>query len=145
MRPVYTESAFSTLLLLAGSAAAPAQEPVAQAARRVAIGPQYKAGGLHRWLWGDDYRALWTKPIEVEVLDLATFAGGLDAGRARRRAADEGPRPARRGRARLHLPRRGQGPDEHPARGAARHVGARPGAGPDRGQPARRPSWSWTS
>ena len=77
MRRVYTKSAFSMLLLLAGSAVAPAQEPVAPAARRVAIGPQYKAGGLHRSLWGDDYRALWTKPIEVEVLDLATFAGGL--------------------------------------------------------------------
>ena len=77
MRRVYTKSAFSMLLLLAGSAVAPAQEPVAPAVRRVAIGPQYKAGGLHRSLWGDDYRALWTKPIEVEVLDLATFAGGL--------------------------------------------------------------------
>ncbi len=77
MRRVYTKSAFSMLLLLAGSAVAPAQEPVAPAVRRVAIGPQYKAGGLHRWLWGDDYRALWTTPIEVEVLDLATFAGGL--------------------------------------------------------------------
>ena len=74
---VYTESAFSILLLLAGSAVAQASEPAAPAARRVAIGPQYEAGGLHRWLWGDDYRALWTKPIEVEVLDLATFAGGL--------------------------------------------------------------------
>ena len=73
----YTRSAFSVLLFLTGSAGAPASEPAAPAARRIAIGPQYKAGGLHRWLWGDDYRALWTKPIEVEVLDLATFAGGL--------------------------------------------------------------------
>jgi hypothetical protein len=77
MRRVYRGSAFSMLLLLAGSAVAPASEPAAPVVRRIAIGPQYKAGGLHRSLWGDDYRALWTKPIEVEVLDLATFAGGL--------------------------------------------------------------------
>jgi hypothetical protein len=68
---MYTRSAFSVLLFLTGSAGAPASEPAAPAARRIAIGPQYKASGLHRWLWGDDYRALWTKPIEVEVLDLA--------------------------------------------------------------------------
>src|SRR2546428_4604419 len=49
----------------------------AQGARTVAIAPQYRAGGFHRWLWGSDYRALWTKPTPVEVLDLHTFAGGL--------------------------------------------------------------------
>ena len=43
----------------------------------VAIGPGYHAGGFHRWLWGSDYRDLWTTPITVEVLDLQTFAGGL--------------------------------------------------------------------
>ena len=120
-----TRWAVSILLCLASGAVAPASEPAAPAARRVAIGPQYKAGGLHRWLWGDDYRALWTKPIEVEVLDLGTV-GVACAGRARGRAADEGPRHARGGRARRHLPRRGQGPDEHPARGSARHRGVRP-------------------
>jgi hypothetical protein len=45
--------------------------------RQVAIAPKYKAGGFHCWLWGTDYRPLWTTPIRVEVLNLQTFAGGL--------------------------------------------------------------------
>jgi hypothetical protein len=43
----------------------------------VVAGPQYKAGGFQRFLFGDDYRDLWTTPIAVERLDLKTFAGGL--------------------------------------------------------------------
>src|SRR6266702_3352374 len=45
--------------------------------RQVVIAPAYKKGGIERCLWGADYRALWTAPITVEVLDLKTFAGGL--------------------------------------------------------------------
>src|SRR5262249_18491797 len=48
--------------------------------RTVVVGPQYQAGGFYRWLWGTDYRPLWTAPISVEVLDLKTFAGGLTPG-----------------------------------------------------------------
>lgn len=40
-------------------------------------GPRYGAGWLHRLLFGADYRPLWTTPIEVEVLNLRTYAGGL--------------------------------------------------------------------
>jgi len=47
--------------------------------RTIAAGPEYKAGGVHRWLWGTDYRPLWTMPIRVETLDLRSFAGGLTA------------------------------------------------------------------
>ena len=43
----------------------------------VVAGPEYAAGGLHEWLFGKHYRALWTTPIRVEVLNLGTFAGGL--------------------------------------------------------------------
>ena len=46
-------------------------------ARAVVIGQQYQAGGVHRWLWGDDYRSLWTTPTHVEPLDLHAIAGGL--------------------------------------------------------------------
>jgi len=46
-------------------------------ARSVVVGPEYRAGGFHRGLWGTDYRPLWTAPIQVEVLDLQHFAGGL--------------------------------------------------------------------
>lgn len=38
---------------------------------------RYEAGSFHRWLFGDDYRDLWTMPIRVPVLDLDTVAGGL--------------------------------------------------------------------
>ncbi|MFN8574128.1 MAG: BamA/TamA family outer membrane protein [Gemmatimonadaceae bacterium] len=45
--------------------------------RRVAAGAKYKAGRLHKLVLGEDYRALWTAPIEVPVLDLVQEAGGL--------------------------------------------------------------------
>ncbi len=40
-------------------------------------GARYEAGGLHRLLFGAGYRDLWTTPLQVEVLDLRSFAGGL--------------------------------------------------------------------
>ena len=43
----------------------------------VAAGMHYRAGWLHRLLLGAHYRDLWATPIEVEVLDLSGFAGGL--------------------------------------------------------------------
>ena len=43
----------------------------------VTPGAHYEAGGLRRFFFGDGYRDLWTTPIEVPVLDLRTFAGGL--------------------------------------------------------------------
>jgi hypothetical protein len=48
---------------------------------RMAAGSQYRAGWLHRIFFGTRYRQLWATPIEVEVLDLGTFAGGLHATR----------------------------------------------------------------
>jgi hypothetical protein len=44
---------------------------------RLAAGERYRAGWLHRLLLGAHYRDLWATPLSVEVLDLATFAGGL--------------------------------------------------------------------
>src|SRR2546422_2689984 len=40
-------------------------------------GPQYSAGWLHRALLGAHYRNLWATPLQVPVLDLARFGGGL--------------------------------------------------------------------
>ena len=40
-------------------------------------GAKYQAGGLHRTLLGNGYRDLWATPLRVQVLDLATFRGGL--------------------------------------------------------------------
>jgi hypothetical protein len=59
----------------AASAAEPA--PSAPARVRVVAAPRYKAGALHKFLLGPTYRRLWITPVEVEVLDLRTFAGGL--------------------------------------------------------------------
>lgn len=43
----------------------------------LAAGERYRAGWLHRLLLGSHYRDLWTTPISVDELNLATFAGGL--------------------------------------------------------------------
>jgi hypothetical protein len=48
---------------------------------RIAAGPEYDAGFFHRFFFGTHYRKLWATPIEVPVLDLDTFAGGLRATR----------------------------------------------------------------
>jgi hypothetical protein len=43
----------------------------------VVPGARYQASATHRWFFGNDYRALWTAPLVVEVLDLQAEAGGL--------------------------------------------------------------------
>jgi hypothetical protein len=44
---------------------------------RVVANPNYRATGLRRILLGPNYRRLWATPIDVEMLDLGSFAGGL--------------------------------------------------------------------
>ena len=44
---------------------------------KVAPDAHYKKGGFHRLFFGDHYRDLWATPIEIPVLDLKTYAGGL--------------------------------------------------------------------
>ena len=39
----------------------------------------FVAGGLHRFLFGREYRHVWEQPIRAPVLDLAAFDGGLKA------------------------------------------------------------------
>lgn len=43
----------------------------------VVPGERFRAGSLKRWIFGSDYRQLWTTPIEVGVLDLDSVGGGL--------------------------------------------------------------------
>lgn len=43
-----------------------------------AAGEQYRAGAMRRLVLGRHYRDLWTTPVEVQLLDLETFAGGLE-------------------------------------------------------------------
>jgi hypothetical protein len=45
--------------------------------REVVVSTQFRAGALHRFFLGDDYRDLWATPVQVEVLDLQREAGGL--------------------------------------------------------------------
>ena len=54
-----------------------AQESPARANVVTAAGELYRAGALHRLVLGRHYRELWTTPIQVEVLDLSTFAGNM--------------------------------------------------------------------
>jgi hypothetical protein len=44
---------------------------------QVAPGEHYTANGLHSWLLGSHYRRAWATPVQVQALDLGTFAGGL--------------------------------------------------------------------
>src|SRR5688572_29987792 len=44
---------------------------------QVAPGAHYRANGLHTMLLGEHYRRTWATPVQVQVLDLATFGGGL--------------------------------------------------------------------
>src|SRR5260221_1064187 len=71
-------SRFVPIVLVAsgvgGAAVSGADSP---STRTVVGGAQYKAGGGHRWLWGSDYRDLWTTPITLEMLDLNKEGGGL--------------------------------------------------------------------
>ncbi len=39
--------------------------------------PEFGAGPLKRWLFGDYYRDVWTTPLEVPIIDLDETAGGL--------------------------------------------------------------------
>ena len=77
-----SRGAWGTALLLAsmwasGTAVAAAEEDTSPATRTVVIGKQYQAGAVHRWRWGADYRDLYATPVELPVLDLDRFAGGL--------------------------------------------------------------------
>jgi len=67
-------AAVLTPVALAGQATAPARSPTKQT---VVAGDHYHAGWLHRLLLGSHYRDLWATPLDVEVLDLSRFAGGL--------------------------------------------------------------------
>ncbi|MEJ7760284.1 MAG: BamA/TamA family outer membrane protein [Gemmatimonadaceae bacterium] len=56
-----------------GQTTPPSTAPVVN----VVPGPEYEAGRLTRKLLGDGWRDVWTTPLDVPVLDLARYAGGL--------------------------------------------------------------------
>lgn len=49
----------------------------AQDTKLLVADPTLGAGPIHRFLMGADYRDLWAMPVEIEILDLSTEAGGL--------------------------------------------------------------------
>ena len=67
-------AAVLTPAALPGQTPAPARPATRQT---VVAGDHYHAGWLHRLLLGAHYRDLWVTPLEVDVLDLSRFAGGL--------------------------------------------------------------------
>ena len=50
-----------------------------QETKKVIPGKEYQAGALHRFFFGDHWRDLWTSEIDVQILDLDNFEGGLTA------------------------------------------------------------------
>ena len=70
-----TPFALVATLCLSLAEAAMATEP--SDTRTVVPGPRYEAGWLSRLVLGAQWRDLWTTPIDVPVLDLKTFDGGL--------------------------------------------------------------------
>ena len=134
----------SALLLafpLAAAAQAPGQDSLVPGTTvRVAVGPEYDAGFVHRFFFGSRYRELWATPIDVQVLDLDAYAGGLAGHRKGRRGADQIPSPAGRGRQGVQLPLGEQGSVGRPPAGAAGDRRRRRRPRPDqRGPPRRRP------
>ncbi|MCB9207500.1 MAG: BamA/TamA family outer membrane protein [Ignavibacteriales bacterium] len=43
----------------------------------IATGSEYEAGALHNFFFGKHWRDVWTTPLNVKILDLDKFAGGL--------------------------------------------------------------------
>jgi hypothetical protein len=66
---------------LSATAALPSAKAATEttAADSVSIvpGPNYEAGWFYRLFWGDHWRNAWTTEIQVPVLDLEHYAGGL--------------------------------------------------------------------
>jgi len=63
-------------LSAAASAAGVFAEPADQK-RTVVAGERYRKSGLHRFVFGSEYRDLWTLPVAIDVLDFEKYAGGL--------------------------------------------------------------------
>jgi hypothetical protein len=69
--------AFALAVQAPPPAAPAADATIAGTTRMVVPGEHYRAGGLHRFIFGTHYRKLWTTPLPAELLDMKTFSGGL--------------------------------------------------------------------
>jgi len=73
--PRISHALFALILLVALRAAVARADSLT--VRTLAAGEHYRAGSVHRFLLGADYRDLWTAPVQAPVLDMHAFAGGL--------------------------------------------------------------------
>ena len=65
-------------LLLAPAAVALEETPAGTTGQKTVVaGERYRKGGLYRFLFGADYRDVWTTPVSLPVLDMGRYAGGL--------------------------------------------------------------------
>jgi Omp85 superfamily domain len=55
----------------------PAEQLEGKTRLSVVPGADYEAGSLHTLIFGAHWRSLWTTPVEMPVLDLNSFGGGL--------------------------------------------------------------------
>ena len=106
----------------------------------VVPGARYGAGWMKRWLLGDHYRALWTTPLSVPVLDLGRTGGRLTPERRIGGKANPGAAIPFGGREDIHLSLARQGRVAHAGARSTRHLGAGRGAGPDQ---RRAPRWAF--
>jgi len=80
--PYWWQPLLAAAALMTGSVPTVAQiatsrPPPGTRAHEVIPGERYRVGGLHAWLFGSDYRVLWTTAVEATVLDLDSVGGGL--------------------------------------------------------------------
>lgn len=76
-QPLWPGFILAALVAISEPGLAEETSQVAPERRTVVAGERYRKGGLHRCLFGAEYRDLWTTPVSLEVLDLSTYAGGL--------------------------------------------------------------------
>ncbi|MGD8414907.1 MAG: BamA/TamA family outer membrane protein, partial [Candidatus Latescibacterota bacterium] len=55
----------------------PREQAVIGTTVTVAPNPRYESDGLGRLIFGTEYRSIWATPVEIPVLDIGSFAGGL--------------------------------------------------------------------
>ena len=137
-------TAMLTALVLGGSVAAARAAEAPAPKQTVAAGARYEASGFHRFFLGSGYRDLWTLPIEVEVLDLASFSGGLVAEKKGGGKQTQALQLRGRGRPRVEVPLDRQGPHSRAPERAAGHVRRSHRPGPDQRVASRAVCSWWT-
>jgi hypothetical protein len=75
--PCGVATVLATLLASAAAGAPDEVSGLGPEERTIVAGDKYRKGGFYRFLFGADYRELWTTPLSLPVLDFNAFGGGL--------------------------------------------------------------------